>query len=129
MRASRRILCVEDQADLLDDLVLELSDHGYRVEGCRDGHAALALFSAERFDLIICDIQLPGMGGIELLNRVRQLPEERSEVPAIFLSAFGDPEVVRAGTAQGAVFREARGLQGPAWVGRHDHADWKRLKG
>ncbi|MBN8847176.1 MULTISPECIES: response regulator [unclassified Sphingomonas] len=102
MRASRRILCVEDQADLLDDLVLELSDHGYRVEGCRDGHAALALFSAERFDLIICDIQLPGMGGIELLNRVRQLPEERSEVPAIFLSAFGDPEVVRAGTAQGA---------------------------
>lgn len=102
MTVPARILCVEDQADLREDLVLELSDHGYRVEECRDGLAALALFENQHFDLLICDIQLPGLGGLELLGRVRRLSQDKRDVPAIFLSAYGDREARQAAAEQGA---------------------------
>ncbi|SMC35030.1 response regulator [Novosphingobium sp. B1] len=95
------ILCVEDQADLLDDLLLELRDHGYRAEGCRDGLAALTLLGESHFDLMICDIQLPGLGGIELLNRIRTEKREHSNIPAVLLSAYGDQDFRRAGREQG----------------------------
>ena len=92
---------MEDQADLLDDLLLELRDHGYRAEGCRDGLTALVLLGESRFDLMICDIQLPGLGGIELLNRIRKEKRRYSEIPAILLSAYGDRDFQRAGHEQG----------------------------
>lgn len=95
------ILCVEDQVDLLDDLLLELRDHGYRAEGCRDGLAALTLLDESHFDLLICDIQLPGLGGIELLNRIRTEKPDHSNIPAVLLSAYGDRDVQRAGREQG----------------------------
>jgi DNA-binding response OmpR family regulator len=95
------ILCVEDQADLLEDLLLELRDHGYRAEGCRDGLVALTLLGEAHFDLMICDIQLPGLGGIELLNRIRTEKREHSNIPAVLLSAYGDQDFRRAGREQG----------------------------
>ena len=71
-----RIVCVEDEADILHDIVDELRDHGFLVEGALDGESALALIRSTEPDLVVCDMQLPGMSGLELQEALiaRQAP-------------------------------------------------------
>ena len=63
-----RLLVVEDEAELRADLIelLELCD--FEVDGSGNGAEAFALIQRDQPDLVICDVQLPGMTGIEILN-------------------------------------------------------------
>jgi DNA-binding NtrC family response regulator len=81
-----RILVAEDEEITLDNLVETLRDEGYQVTGVRDGAAALAAVERGRFDLLVTDVKMPGLGGIELLEKVR---ERSPETEVIVLTGFG----------------------------------------
>jgi CheY-like chemotaxis protein len=82
-----RVLAVDDNAVNL--LVLEqlLTSLGQDVAKAASGAEALELLASERFDLVLTDIQMPGMTGIELLQRLRAAPGGNQSVPVIALTA------------------------------------------
>jgi DNA-binding response OmpR family regulator len=82
-REKHRILIVEDEEKIARFVELELGFEGYEVEKALDGRDGLALAKARPFDLILLDIMLPGLNGIEVLRRIRQF----SDVPVILLTA------------------------------------------
>jgi two-component system alkaline phosphatase synthesis response regulator PhoP len=83
----RRILVVEDDRTLRQALTFNLTREGYEVSGASNGEQALTVAQAQRFDLILLDLMLPGMGGIELLRVLRR---EGNATPVIVVSAKGD---------------------------------------
>lgn len=78
-----RILIVEDEEKLARFLELELTHEGYAVEKAFDGRSGLARAEDGGFDLILLDVMLPGMSGLEALRRLRRT----SAVPVIVLTA------------------------------------------
>ncbi|GHA21493.1 hypothetical protein GCM10007989_16040 [Devosia pacifica] len=97
---SARILCVEDEADLRADLCEELVANGYVVDEAGNGHDALALLRAQRYDLVLCDITMPRMSGLELLRQVRQ-EQGLGELPFVFLTALAGRQDIIAGKQAG----------------------------
>jgi DNA-binding response OmpR family regulator len=81
-----RILLVEDERDLRFSLVHNLEFEGYDVAEAADGASGLARAQAERFDLAILDIMMPGMDGLEVLKRIRT---QNSSMPVMMLTAKG----------------------------------------
>jgi len=81
-----RILIVEDEAGIASFVRLELTHEGYEVQVAEDGRTALELFQQEQWDLVLLDIMLPGINGLEVLRRIRKT----SSVPVILLTARGD---------------------------------------
>ena len=63
-----KILCVDDDSDLLCLYQEELSEEGYRVILAKDGKEALSKFAKEKPQVVVLDIRMPGMDGIETLN-------------------------------------------------------------
>lgn len=81
----RKILIVEDERKIADTLKFGLSEHGYHVEVAYDGTIGKRLFSARDFDLVILDVNLPGINGYELCKFIRQ---QNVKVPIIMLTAM-----------------------------------------
>lgn len=80
------ILLVEDEPGIASFVRLELLHEGYQVQVAEDGRQGLELFQEGQWDLILLDIMLPGINGLEVLRRIRKL----SSVPVILLTARGD---------------------------------------
>ncbi len=80
------ILIIDDEKSLLDLLSVVLKKEGYRVKTCLAPTKVFELFEKEDFDLLICDIKLPEMSGMELLRYVR---ENKPEIPVIMITAYG----------------------------------------
>jgi len=93
-----RILIIEDEEKIARFVELELGFEGYEVNKALDGREGLEMAKACSFDLILLDIMLPGINGIEVLRRIRQF----SNVPVILL------------TARDAVVDKVSGLDGGA---------------
>jgi PAS domain S-box-containing protein len=88
------ILLVEDQEANISSIVSYLSVKGYRMLVARNGEEALALIQSDRPNLILMDIQMPRMDGLEAMQHIRRDPEQ-SNIPIIALTAFamkGDRE-------------------------------------
>jgi DNA-binding response OmpR family regulator len=81
-----RILIVEDDPSILRGLQLNLGMEGYTVRSAMDGEAGLALARSEKPDLLLVDVMLPRLGGLEL---VQQLRETDPDIPILILSAKG----------------------------------------
>ncbi len=81
-----RILIVDDEVNLLESLGDLLSRKGYDVSTAPDGHQALAKLDHERFQIMIVDLRMPGMSGLELLEKVRVGFPETS---VLILTAYG----------------------------------------
>lgn len=71
-----RLLVVEDEKDLCDTIAKVLYDSGYEVDTCYDGGEALDYILTEEYDLIVLDLNLPGMDGMDILKELRQKNEE-----------------------------------------------------
>ena len=84
--AKEKILIIEDEADLVKGLTLNLVDEGYEVAWAADGREGLRRALEETPDLVILDIMLPGMNGLEVCRELRQ---QKSDVPVIMLTAKG----------------------------------------
>ncbi len=93
-----RILLVEDEPQMLDICEFILTGSGYSVTGVLDAETAERRIRQEHFDLLLCDIMLPGESGLSLCRRVR----ESTDIPVCFLSAKGTPEERVAGFEAGA---------------------------
>lgn len=93
-----KILIVEDEANIARFLELELKHEGYEVEKAPDGRLGLQKALDGTFDLILLDIMLPGLSGIEVCRRVRM----ESRVPIIMLTAKDDVTDKVAGLDMGA---------------------------
>jgi EAL domain-containing protein (putative c-di-GMP-specific phosphodiesterase class I)/CheY-like chemotaxis protein len=85
------ILVVDDEPTLLRGISRTLTEKGYNVVCERDGHSALDAFRAKEFDVIVTDIAMPQMDGIQLL---RQLREHDADVPVVLIT--GEPAVSTA---------------------------------
>jgi DNA-binding response OmpR family regulator len=81
-----RLLLVDDEKDLCDTLAKGLRLDGYEVDVCFDGMEASDLVCVEKYDLIILDLNLPGMDGMDILKQLRR---EDSETNVLILSARG----------------------------------------
>jgi DNA-binding response OmpR family regulator len=82
-----KILIVEDEENIRLLYKEELEDLGYEVIQASDGRAAMKKYDLHQPDLIILDIQLPGMDGIETMNIIR---EKSRDVPIILCTAYGE---------------------------------------
>ncbi|MCV0396317.1 MAG: response regulator [Rhizobiaceae bacterium] len=96
------ILCVEDEDDLRTDLVEELEEAGYAVIEAQSGQQALEQLETIRPDLILCDINMPGGNGYDVMRDIRARRPEFADVPFIFLTALADPREVVEGKRSGA---------------------------
>jgi DNA-binding response OmpR family regulator len=85
-RGGARILLVDDEQSVQTLLAYPLRKEGYEVVTATDGQEALDSFAEHRFDLVVLDIMLPKLDGIEVCRRLRT----RSQVPIIMLTAKGD---------------------------------------
>jgi two-component system response regulator TctD len=82
-----RILLIEDHLPLVQTLTQSLGVLGIRVEACNDGRAADAALQQHSFDIVVLDLALPRMDGMEILRRLRQRGDT---VPVLVLTASGD---------------------------------------
>jgi two-component system NtrC family response regulator len=100
MKRDKRILLVEDDPNLRRVLVYHLEKEGFTVEEAGDGLLALDALATSPFDLVITDVRMPGMDGIELLKAVRQ---RDLDVPVVVMTAYGTigdaVEAMQAGAA------------------------------
>ena len=81
-----RLFIVEDEKEICDTVAKSLYDAGYEVDTCYDGEEALAGILTENYDLVVLDLNLPGMDGMEILKELRQ---ENEETKVLILSARG----------------------------------------
>ncbi|EJO91384.1 two component transcriptional regulator [Ectopseudomonas mendocina DLHK] len=95
---SARILAVEDDPLLASHLQSHLVARGFDVTLSHDGSEGLRLAEREDFDLILMDILLPGINGLDALQQLRR----RRSVPVLLMSALGDEQNRIAGFSQGA---------------------------
>ena len=83
------ILVVEDEAALVELLRYNLEEEGFRVSDAADGEAALAAVAEDKPDLIVLDLMLPLISGLEICRQLRRRPETRG-LPIIMLTARGE---------------------------------------
>lgn len=95
---NRHILAIEDDPLLGVHLNDHLARQGFAVTLCGDGRDGLVLASEREFDLVLLDILLPGLDGLEVLARLRQ----SRHVPVILISALGDEQDRITGFSRGA---------------------------
>lgn len=100
--APKRILVVED-TELLRRMYRDrLVQDGYEVADAPDGLAALAVIRDQHFDLILLDLIMPRMGGIQVLEAVKQDPRTQS-IPVVVLTNLGEEATIEHAVALGAV--------------------------
>lgn len=93
-----RILVVDDDVALAEMIGIVLEAEGFAIATCTDGSGALAAFHASNPDLILLDLMLPGIDGIEVCRQIRL----ESDVPIVMLTARTDTSDVVAGLEAGA---------------------------
>ncbi len=95
---SLRILVVDDDPGISEMVAILLESEGYDVTVCANGLHVLPLFRAERPDLVLLDVMLPGLDGVQVCAQLR----EESDVPIVMMSARTDSVDVIAGLEAGA---------------------------
>lgn len=96
--APSKLLIVEDDDRIRSSLRLALNDEGYLVDDVGDAETALQRLAVEPPDLVLVDVMLPGMSGLDLCHRIRQ----SSSVPVVIITARDDSHDVVAGLEAGA---------------------------
>jgi two-component system chemotaxis response regulator CheY len=89
---SKKILVVDDSATIRETLNVTLSDAGYMVSMAKDGADALTMVAADEFDLLMTDLNMPNMDGLQFISAVRKNTSKRF-TPIIIIS--GDPKEQR----------------------------------
>ncbi len=98
---SAQILVVDDEPDISALVAYHLARESYRVRTAADGVEALRAVEAEPPDLVVLDLMLPGMSGLEVLRELRRRPESQ-EIPVILLTARREEQDRIAGLRLGA---------------------------
>ncbi len=83
MTEAAKILTIEDEAPIRNGIVAYLEDSGFKMLEATDGHSGLELFRREEPDVVLCDLRLPGIDGLEILATIT---DESPETPVIVVS-------------------------------------------
>src|SRR5216117_3605719 len=94
-----RILVIDDEAPIRDSLRMMLEYEGYEFLGAATGQEGLALAEREAPDLVLLDVKMPGMDGIEVLERLRNMNES---LPVVVVSGHGTISTAVEATKKGA---------------------------
>jgi len=98
-RKKRRILVIEDDEEMRSLLEDFIEEEGYGVDSVGDGSEAFRKLAKGSFDLIITDIRMPGLNGLDILPGLKQI---QPGIPIIVITAFGSEEVQRRALTRGA---------------------------
>ena len=93
------ILIVDDEEDLASTLAERLELRGFQVTAVTSGAEALGLFSENRFSVLILDVKMPGIGGLELMARIKQ---EQPDLPVILFTGHSSLADAQRGIEEGA---------------------------
>lgn len=97
----KKIILVEDEAFIADLYARQLNLAGFQTKVANDGLTGLKLLETESFDLLLLDIMLPGINGLELLKQWRtKFPQ--SQMPVLLLTNLGQDAVIKEGFELGA---------------------------
>ncbi|HSB68230.1 MAG TPA: sigma-54 dependent transcriptional regulator [Candidatus Methylomirabilis sp.] len=99
MTKQERILIVDDEEQMRDLLVKVLEKNGYQVAVSGDGAQALAFLEKEPVDLVVTDVRMPGMSGMEALRAIKEL---NPEIVVIIMTAFGSIDQAVQAVKEGA---------------------------
>ena len=94
-----RILFIDDDRAGREVALFNLRKAGYEVVAASDGQEGIAAFSPEKFDLVVTDVKMPGISGIDVLRRVRS---HAPDVPVLVITAFGNVETAVEAMKEGA---------------------------
>lgn len=95
------ILVVDDSTTMRQMVAFTLSSAGHEVTEAPDGNKALATAKAKKFDLVITDVNMPGMNGIDLVQSLRALPECKF-IPILVLTTEAGADLKQKGKSAGA---------------------------
>jgi len=99
--AKSKILVIEDESDILEVIQYNLEREGHKVIACRNGEEGLSRIRTDNPDLVILDLMLPGMDGVEVCQRVKSDPVTNA-IPVIMVTAKGEEADVVLGLGIGA---------------------------
>ena len=94
-----RILFIDDDKAGREVALFNLRRAGYEVTAASDGQEGISLFSPETFDVVITDVKMPGLSGIEVLRRIKK---QAHEIPVLVITAFGNVETAVKAMKSGA---------------------------
>ena len=98
--AAFRVLMVDDEKSVCDAVVTLLNTRGHEAVGARSAAEALELLQREYFDVLLCDVRMPGMSGLELLTKALDI---RPGIPVVMLSGVSDVSTARDALHRGAM--------------------------
>jgi DNA-binding response OmpR family regulator len=96
---NKRILVIEDDEEMRALLRDMIEDEGYKTDSVNNGSEAFRKLAKESFDLIITDVRMPGLTGLDILPGIKKL---QPDAPIIVITAFGSEEVQRKALERGA---------------------------
>ncbi|MCE9635698.1 MAG: response regulator [Planctomycetes bacterium] len=99
--ARKKVLVVDDERDISDIVAFNLRREQYDVVSAVDGESAVEIARRDQPDLVLLDLMLPGIGGLEVCRRIRADPRT-AQIPIIMLTAKGEETDAIVGLAQGA---------------------------
>lgn len=99
MEESIQILVVDDENGPQEVLRIALASRGFQVKIAKNGHQACQMFDTEHFDLVLTDLKMPGMSGIDLLRQIR---ERSPETIVIFMTGYASLDSAIEAVREGA---------------------------
>ena len=99
--SKERILIVDDEEDILELVSYNLAKEGYHVTGALSGEDAFKKAQSEKFDLIVLDLMLPGIDGLEVARRLKH-DQKTAGIPIVMLTAKGEEADIVTGLELGA---------------------------
>jgi two-component system alkaline phosphatase synthesis response regulator PhoP len=111
------ILVVDDEEDIVELVELNLAREGYKVLKCGTGEQAMETASSKLPDLMVLDLMLPGIDGLEVCRRLKNHPKTE-QIPIIILSAKGEEADIVAGLELGADDYVTKPFSGKVLVAR-----------
>jgi two-component system OmpR family response regulator len=94
-----RVLVVDDEAELVSAVVERLEIRGFAAQGALTGAEALELVRRQTFDVVVLDVKMPGLGGLQV---IKQLKRDHPSLQVILLTGHGSAESAREGMQLGA---------------------------
>ena len=101
MDQGKKILLIEDEAFIRDLYVRQLTQAGFQIKAAADGNSGLEALKAEPFDLLLLDIMLPGINGLQVLREFKTTSPS-SPMKVVLLTNLGQETVIKEGFELGA---------------------------
>jgi len=91
----KTIMVIDDEELVTKSIEKLLVKEGYRVIVCRRGEDAIAIVKKADIDLVVCDIRMPNISGVELIKRIREIRQrsKKPKIPEILITGYAEPSM------------------------------------